>query len=97
MKIGISTIATDSSVDITVLSRRVEELGFELLWLPDQPVLPAETEKPVPREWGDIVDPLITLSRASAVTNSLMLGTAVLVVTERNPVMLAKEVATLDM
>ena len=97
MKIGISTIATDSSVDITVLARRVEKLGFESLWLPDQPVLPVETEKPVPREWGDIVDPLITLSRASAVTSGLMLGTAVLVVTERNPVMLAKEVATLDM
>ena len=97
MKIGISTISTDSSVDIAVLARWVEELGFESLWLPDQPTLPVETEKPVPREWGDIVDPLISLSRASAVTSELMLGTAVLVVTERHPVTLAKEVATLDM
>ena len=97
MKIGISTIATDASVDMIVLARRIEELGFESLWLPDQPVLPVDTEKPIPREWGDMVDPLISLSRASAVTSELMLGTAVLVVTERNPVMLAKEVATLDM
>ena len=55
MKIGISTIATDASVDMIVLARRIEELGFESLWLPDQPVLPVDTEKPIPREWGDMV------------------------------------------
>ena len=97
MKIGISTVPTDSSIDMAILAQSVEELGFESLWLPDQPVLPVKTVEPVPREWGDIVDPLIALSRASVVTSRLKLGTAVLVVTERNPITLAKEVATLDM
>ena len=97
MKIGISTLPTECSTDVAVLARRIEELGFESLWLPDQPLLPVQTEQLVPRQWGDIVDPLIALSRASAVTSRLKLGTAVLVVPERNPLLLAKEVATLDM
>ena len=55
------------------------------------------TETPIPREWGDITDPFVLLSRAAAITTTLKLGTAVCVVTERHPVSLAKTVATLDM
>jgi probable F420-dependent oxidoreductase len=54
-------------------------------------------EKPVPRLWGDIADPLIALALASAATTTLKLGTAIIVVPARNPTTLAKEVATLDM
>ena len=75
----------------------MEELGFESIWTPEQPTLPVVTETPIPREWGDIPDPFVLLSRAAAVTTTLKLGTAVCVVTERHPITLAKEVATLDM
>ena len=95
--IGISTLPTQRSVDIATLARRAEELGFDSIWVPEQHTLPVELAEPVPRLWGDIVDPLIALARASATTTTLKRGTAVLVVPARNPITLAKEVATLDM
>ena len=97
MHIGLSTILTEYSIDVADLAPRVEELGFESIWTPEQPTLPVVTETPIPREWGDITDPFVLLSRAAAVTTTLKLGTAVCVVTERHPVSLAKTVATLDM
>lgn len=97
MHIGLSTILTEYSIDVAELAPRVEELGFESIWTPEQPTLPVVTEEPIPREWGDIMDPFVLLSRAAAVTTTLKLGTAVCVVTERHPVSLAKTVSTLDM
>jgi len=95
--IGISIIPTERSTDVATLAGRAEELGFDSIWVPEQHILPEEVEKPVPRLWGDIVDPLIALARASAATTMLKLGTAVVVAPARNPITLAKEVATLDM
>ena len=97
MHIGLSTILTEYSIDVAELAPRAEELGFESMWTPEQPTLPVVTEMEIPREWGDITDPFVLLSRAAAVTTTLKLGTAVCVVTERHPVSLAKTVATLDM
>lgn len=97
MHIGLSTILTEYSIDVTDLAPRVEEIGFESIWTAEQPTLPVVTETSIPREWGDIPDPFVLLSRAAAVTTTLKLGTAVCVVTERHPVSLAKTVATLDM
>ena len=97
MKIGIDTILNSESVDIAELAPEVEKLGFEAIWTGDQPTFPVKTENDVPREWVDIPDPLIMLARASAVTETLKLGTAVYVVTERNPLTIAKEIASLDM
>jgi probable F420-dependent oxidoreductase len=97
LEIGIDTILNSESVDIAELAPEVEKLGFESIWTGDQPTLPVKTENDVPREWGDIPDPLIMLARASAVTETLKLGTAVYVVTERNPLTIAKEIASLDM
>ena len=97
MHIGLSTILTADSIDVADLAPRAEELGFESLWTPEQPTLPVVTEEEIPREWGDITDPFVLLSRAAAVTSTIKLGTAVCVVTERHPVSLAKTVATLDM
>ena len=97
MHIGLGTILVRNSIDIVDLAPRVEELGFDSIWTPEQPTLPVVTEAPIPREWGDIPDPFLLLSRAAAVTSTLKLGTAVCVVTQRHPITLAKEVATLDM
>ena len=97
MHIGLSAILTEYSIDVADLAPRVEELGFDSIWTSEQPTLPVVTETPVPREWGDIPDPFLLLSRAAVVTKTLKLGTAVCVVTERHPITLAKEVATLDM
>jgi probable F420-dependent oxidoreductase len=105
MDIGISTFPTDYSIDIAILAKKAEEYGFESLWVPEHSILPVNTTSPwagspdgkIPKVYADIVDPFIALSRASAVTTKLKLGTGICLVPERNPLLLAKEVATLDM
>ena len=105
MNIGISTFPTDYSTDIALLARWAEELGFESLWVPEHPIIPVKTSSPwpgsadgvIPKAYADIVDPFVALGRASAVTSTLKLGTGICLVPERNPLLLAKEVATLDM
>ena len=105
MNIGISTFPTDYSVDIAILARRAEEMGFESLWVPEHPIIPVTTSSPwpgspdgvIPKVYADIVDPFVALGRASAVTSTIKLGTGICLVPERNPLLLAKEVATLDM
>ena len=105
MNIGISTFPTDYSVDIAVLAKRAEEIGFESLWVPEHPILPVKASSPwpgsadgvIPKVYADIVDPFVALGRASAVTTTMKLGTGICLVPERNPLLLAKEVATLDM
>ena len=104
MDIGISTFPTDYSIDIAKLAQRAEESGFESLWVPEHSILPVNTESPwpgspdgkIPKVYADIVDPFIALGRASAVTTKLKLGTGICLVPERNPLLLAKEIATLD-
>ncbi len=104
MDIGIFVFESDASTDPAVLARRAEELGFESFWVPEHPVLPVHTSSPfpgspdglIPEVYGRIVDPFIALARASAVTSTIKLGTGICLVPERNPLLLAKEVATLD-
>ena len=105
MDIGISTFLTDYSVDVAVMARRAEELGFASLWLPEHSILPVNSGTPwpgsadgkIPKVYADIVDPFVALGRASAVTTTLKLGTGICLGPERNPLLLAKEVATIDM
>ena len=105
MKIGISTFPTDYSPDVAAVARRAEALGFESLWVPEHVMLPVvssttwpgSAEGVIPKVYADIADPFVALARASGVTERLMLGTAICLVPERNPLLLAKEVASLDM
>ena len=105
MDIGVLMYPTGHFVDIVPLAKRAEELGFESIWAPEHTIIPTTTEtqwqgspdEVFPREYAYIVDPFVALSRASAVTTRLKLGTAICLLPERNPLLLAKEVATLDM
>ena len=105
MEVGISTFPTDYSVDIAILAKRAEEIGYDSLWLAEHPILPVNSKTPwpgssdgkIPKKYADTADPFVALGRASAVTESLLLGTGICLVPERNPLILAKEIATLDM
>lgn len=105
MDIGIFVFESDSSLDPAVLARRAEELGFDSFWVPEHPVIPLQTSSPypgssdgiIPDVYGRVVDPFVALSRASAVTSTIKLGTGICLVPERNPLLLAKEIATLDL
>ncbi len=104
MDIGISMFLTSGSIDVAPLARRCEDLGFESLWLPEHPAIPVRTSSAwpgspdgvIPAEYSQIVDPFVALARASGVTNNLKLGTGICLVPERHPILLAKEIATLD-
>ena len=105
MEVGISTFPTDYSIDIAILAKKAEDFGYDSLWLAEHPVLPVNSKTPwpgspdgkIPKKYADTADPFVALGRASAVTEKLLLGTGICLVPERNPLILAKEIATLDM
>ena len=104
MNIGIAMFVTQSSIDIAELAQACEAHGFESLWVPEHPAIPAGPKSPwpgspdgtIPQMYYECVDPFVALGRASAVTSTLKLGTGICLVPERNPILLAKEIATLD-
>ena len=107
MKFGLafaSSIAIDQSSALE-LCRRAEAAGFESLWGGEHVVLPGSIESRYPYTADGkipatndtpIPDPLIWLAFAAAAAPTLRLGTCILIVPQRNPVVLAKELATLD-
>ena len=104
MDIGISARISSNSPDTAELAKRAEELGFESFWLPEHAILPVNTtsryggtpDGSIPPSMADIGDPLIGLARASASTSTIKLGTAISLVPEHNPLLQAKQIATLD-
>lgn len=104
MKIGVFEFCIDRSVDPAIIAKRAEELGFGSYWVPEHAIIPVKTSSPypasedgiIPDEYGRITDPFVSLARASAVTKTIELGTGICLIPERNPLELAKEVATLD-
>jgi len=107
MKFGLafaSSIAIDHQASMEIC-RRAESAGFESLWGGEHVILPSKIESPYPyTEDGKIPaqpdtpipDPLIWLAFAAAAAPSMRLGTCILIVPQRNPLILAKELATLD-
>ena len=105
MKFGIHSAFHAGSVDLAAFAVRCEELGFESLWLPEHGVIPVHPSvgpggvvgAPIPDAYVLMVDPLIGLTVAAAVTKTLRLGTGVCLIPEHHPVALAKRIASLDL
>ena len=103
MAVGISVPSPAYTVDVAFIARKAEELGFESLWYAEHPILPVHNDSPfpatggaIPEEYRHFTDPFIALARASAVTSKIKLGTGITLVPERNPLVMAKEIAALD-
>ena len=105
MKIGISVPPeVGVPLDVAALAQRAEELGLESIWLGEHPIMPVVTASPypnspdgvIPESYAYFPDPFVQLARASAVTTRLRLATSICLVPERNPLLLAKKIATLD-
>ena len=104
MDVGLTTGISTDSVDVAVLAQKAESLGFESFWLPEHTIVPVHTtsryggtaDGSIPLSMSDSGDPLIGLARASAVTQHIKLGTAISLVPEHNPILQAKQIATLD-
>ncbi len=103
MQIGITMFATDRSIGVPELARAAEERGFSSLFLPEHTHIPTRRRTPwpgggeLPEEYRRSVDPFVVLGAAAAVTDRIRLGTGICLVAQREPIVTAKAVATLDM
>jgi probable F420-dependent oxidoreductase len=74
-----------------------EQLGYDSLWAGEHVVLPSPRVDPSPMDPDEpILDPLVALAHLAAVTERILLGTGIIILPQRNPLVLAKQVATLD-
>jgi probable F420-dependent oxidoreductase len=102
MHFGASMFFTDYSMTPQALAKALEERGFESVWAPEHSHIPLSRESPfpaggeLPKKYADCMDPFVSLSVAAAVTKTLLLGTGVCLVVQRDPIQTAKLVASLD-
>ncbi len=104
MLIGLAIPLPAYTIDPAFMAAKAEAIGYDSIWYAEHPAVPVESNSPFPSTGGEIpwtyshfTDPYIALARASAVTTTLKLGTGITLVPQRNPLLLAKEVSTLDL
>ncbi len=106
MKLGFALPQTGPSGPeaITLVAKRAEELGYDSLWVIDRLLYPEQPQSPypgspdgsLPENYKTVLDPLHTLSFVAAHTSRITLGTSILVMGYRNPVLLAQSLTTID-
>lgn len=103
MKIGISTFVNDDTIDTVSLARAIEERGFESLAIAEHTHIPASRESAYPMG-GELpsiyyrtLDPFVTLAAAAAVTTTIELVTGIALLIQRDPIITAKEAASIDL
>ena len=102
MKFGITMFPTDYAIAPGELAREVEAHGFESLFFPEHTHIPASRKSPwpggpeLPREYSHTLDLFVALTAAATATERLLVGSGICLVIERDPITLAKEVASLD-
>jgi probable F420-dependent oxidoreductase len=100
MKIGLFQINMEALSEPEALGKAAvaaEQAGFESLWTGEHVVLPdpQEPPSPMPPE-GRLLDPAVALAYAAALTSDIKLGTGIIILPQRNPLVLAKELASVD-
>lgn len=102
MEIGVLIFPTDETIDPATLAREAEARGFDSLWFPEHTNIPTSRASTwpggpeLPRHYYRTYDPFVALSIAAAVTTKIKIGTGICLVVERDPIVTAKEVASLD-
>jgi probable F420-dependent oxidoreductase len=102
MRIGGAMFFTDYSMSPTELARALEERGFDSLWAPEHSHIPLTRKSPfpsggdLPKKYYDVMDPFVVLGAAAAVTKTLLLGTGICLIAQRDPIQTAKQVASID-
>jgi probable F420-dependent oxidoreductase len=102
MKIGAVMFFTTDSMQPAPLGRALEERGFESLWVPEHTHIPSSRRSAYPASGGlvrayyEIMDPFLALNTAAAVTTELRIGTGIALVTQRDPIVTAKMVSSID-
>ena len=102
MKLGIEMFATDYAMRPDELARECEARGFESVWYPEHTHIPASRKSPwpgggdLPKEYWHTHDLFVSLGAAAAATKTIKLGSGICLAMERDPITMAKEVATVD-
>ena len=101
MRFGLSIFLTDETIAPADMGRLAEQRGFDSLWLPEHTHMPLDhTPFPrggdVPRHYLRTLDPFVALTAAATATETLLLGFGICLITQRDPIVTAKQVATLD-
>lgn len=103
MKFGVSTFVTDEGIAPGELGRALEERRFASLYVAEHTHIPVSRESPypgggdLPRDYYRTLDPFVALTAAGAATSRLEVGTGIALVNQRDPIILAKETASLDL
>jgi probable F420-dependent oxidoreductase len=103
MKYGVAIFPTDYAIRPDELARATEERGFDSIFFPEHTHIPASRRTPfplggeLPREYSHTIDPFVAMTMAAAATKTLKLATGICLVIERDPILLAKEVASVDL
>jgi probable F420-dependent oxidoreductase len=102
MRVGVFYFPTDYGINIAELARVLEERGFASLYVPEHTHIPTSRRTPfpgggeLPRRYSHTHDPFVALSFAAAATRKLLVGTGICLIPERDPIVTAKCVASLD-
>jgi len=103
MHIGVCIFATEYAIRIDELAREAERRGFESLWVPEHTHIPTSRRspfaggQPLPEEYKHTHDPFVALMTAAAATTKLKVGTGICLLIERDTIVTAKSVASLDL
>ncbi|MGS2586691.1 LLM class F420-dependent oxidoreductase [Streptomyces hebeiensis] len=103
MKIGVSTFITDQGIGPVPLGIALEERSFDSLFIAEHTHIPADRQSPypgggeLPEIYYRTLDPFVSLTAIGVVTERLLLGTGIALIPERDPIVTAKEVASLDL
>ena len=99
---GVLMFPTDYSMGPVELAQAAEKRGFESVFFPEHTHIPASRATPwpggaeLPKEYWHTHDPLVALAAAAAATSTIKLGTGITLITEHDPILMAKQVASLD-
>lgn len=102
MDLGVTIFLTDQSIDPVEIAREVEQRGYSSIWLPEHTHIPTSRRTPAPmgeplaEEYRRCLDPFVAMGMMAAVTERVRVGTGIALMAERDPIVTAKEVATID-
>ena len=103
MRFGVTMFMTDLTIGPIELARAVEERGLHSLYVPEHTHIPTSRRTPPPTgdaelrdEYKRTLDPFVALAMAAAATERIVVGTGICLIAQRDPIVTAKTVATLD-
>jgi probable F420-dependent oxidoreductase len=102
MHFGVSIFPTAYTIQPDALARELEQRGFESLWFTEHTHIPASRRTAwgggsnLPKEYWHTYDPFVALTAAAMATTRLRIGTGICLLVERDPIVTAKQIASLD-